>query len=95
MSTSGAVRRAAAEISRDRPSQDAIAAWVESAVVASVTAGAAADGNALATVTWRGSDHDAAYLAGYAPTAGDVVLVLVQPPNCLAIFGKIIGTPIA
>jgi hypothetical protein len=85
--------RLAAEILRGKPPQGAPSAWVEPAVVATVTAGAAADGNALAAVTWRGQTVSAAYLASYTPTAGHVVAVLYQPPGGLLILGRIIGTP--
>lgn len=83
----------AAEILRGKPPQGAPSAWVEPATVASVAAGAAADGNALVTVTWRGQNLPAAYLASYAPTAGHVVLVLCQPPAGLVVLGRVIGTP--
>lgn len=84
--------RLAAEISRDRPPQGALSAWVEQAVIATVTAGAAADGNALVAVTWRGVSQQAAYLATYTPTVGHVVAVAVQAGQIL-ILGRIIGTP--
>ncbi|GAA2696562.1 hypothetical protein [Actinoplanes palleronii] len=83
----------ATEILRGKPPQGAPSAWVEPAVVASVSAGAAADGNALTTVTWRGTAIQAAYLASYTPTAGHTVAVLYQPPGGLLILGRIIGTP--
>lgn len=83
----------AAEILRGKPPQGAPSAWVEPASVTTVTAGAAADGNALATVTWRGQAVQAAYLASYAPTVGHTVAVLYQPPGGLLILGRIIGTP--
>lgn len=83
----------AAEILRGKPPQGAPSAWVEPAVVATVTAGAAADGNALAVVTWRGQAVPASYLASYTPTVGHVVAVLYQPPGCLMILGRVIGTP--
>jgi hypothetical protein len=91
MSTPG-VRRAAAEAQRDQRPQGAPICWVEQATVASVTAGGAKDGNALCQITWRGSVAAAAYAAGYTPTAGDVVLVLVQLPQ-LVIIDRVIGTP--
>lgn len=86
------VRRASAEVSRDRPPQGTPASWFEQATVTTVSAGAAADGNALVTVTWRGSPVQAAYLSSYAPTVSHNVLVLVQPPSLL-ILGRVIGTP--
>lgn len=85
--------RLAAEILRGKPPQGAPSAWCEPAVVATVTPGAAADGNALATVTWRGQSVQAAYLASYTPTVGHTVIVLYQPPAGLLILGRVIGTP--
>lgn len=87
------MRRVAAEISRDRPPQGTPASWVEQATVTTVTAGAASDGNAAVTVTWRGSAVPATYLAAYTPTVGHVVAVVVQPPSTLLILGRVIGTP--
>jgi hypothetical protein len=86
------IRRAAAELLRDRPPQGAPASWVEQAEVVDVTAAAASDGNALLTVEWRGTEVDAAYCAGYTPNIGDTVLVVVQPPSLLVI-DQVIGTP--
>ncbi len=83
----------AAEILRDRRPQGAPSAWMEPAVVATVSAGAAADGNALVTVTWRGQSVQAAYLSSYTPTVGHVVVVIYQPPGGLLILGRVIGTP--
>lgn len=87
------VSKLAEEIMRGRPPQGAPSAWIEPATVATVTAGGAADGNALVTVTWRGQSVQAAYLAAYTPVAGHVVAVLYQPPGGLLILGHIIGTP--
>lgn len=87
------VARLAREINRDRPPQGAPSAWGEPATVASVTAGAAADGNALVTITWRGTTVQAPYLASYTPTVGHVVTVLYQPPGTPLILGRPIGTP--
>jgi hypothetical protein len=84
--------RLAAEILRDRPAQGAPSAGVEQAVIAGVSAGAAADGSALVTVTWRGASTQAAYLASYSPTVGHVVAVVVQG-GALLILGRVIGTP--
>ncbi len=91
MFTNGA--KLAAEILRGKPPQGAPSAWVEPATVASVSAGAAADGNALVTVTWRGQAIQAAYLASYTPSVSHTVAVLYQPPGGLLILGRIIGTP--
>lgn len=89
----GNADKLAAEILRGKPPQGAPSAWAEPAVVATVVAGAAADGNALVTVTWRGQAVQAAYLASYTPTAGHTVTVLYQPPGGLLILGRTIGTP--
>ncbi len=83
----------AAEILRGKPPQGAPSCWIEPAVVASVSAGAAADGNALVTLTWRGQSVKAAFLSSYTPTAGHTVAVVYQPPGGLLILGRIIGTP--
>ena len=59
--------------------------------VAAVDAGAAADGNALVTVTWMGTDFYATYGSHYTPAVGHVVLLArTQPP---AILQHLIGTP--
>jgi hypothetical protein len=84
--------RLAAEVTRGQPPQGAPRSWVEPATVATVTAAAAADGNALAVVTWRGANVQAAYLASYTPTVGHRVAVVVQG-GALLILGRIIGTP--
>jgi hypothetical protein len=86
-------KKLAAEILRGKPPQGAPSAWAEPAVVATVAAGAAADGNALVTVTWRGQAIQAAYLSSYTPTVGHNVIVLYQPPGGLLILGRVIGTP--
>jgi hypothetical protein len=87
------VSKLAAEILRGKPPQGAPSAWAEPATVAAVSAGGAADGNALVTVTWRGQSTKAAYLASYTPVVGHVVVVLYQPPGGLLILGRVIGTP--
>jgi hypothetical protein len=83
----------AAEILRGKPPQGAPSCWMEPAVVATVSAGAAADGNALVTVTWRGQSIQAAWLASYTAVVGHTVAVLYQPPGGLLILGQIKGTP--
>lgn len=83
----------AAELLRGKPPQGAPSAWAEPAVITTVTAGAAADGNALVTVTWRGQAVQAAYLASYTPVVAHNVIVLYQPPGGLLILGRVIGTP--
>lgn len=87
------VPKLAAEILRGQPPQGAPSAWVEPATVTTVTAGAAADGAALVTVTWRGEPVQAAYLASWTPTLGHVVAVLYQPPGGLLILGRMVGAP--
>jgi hypothetical protein len=87
------VARLSREINVGKPPQGAPSAWIEPATVATVTPGAAADGNALVTVTWRGAAQQAAYLSSYTPTVSHVVAVVYQPPGGLLILGRIIGTP--
>lgn len=65
---------------------------LEVATVTAVSAGAAADGTALVTVSWRGASLTASYLSSWAPTVGHVVLVAYRPPS-LVILGRVIGTP--
>lgn len=65
---------------------------MEPAVILTVAAGAAADGNALVTVTWRGTDIAAPYPSTYTPVVGHTVLLLVAPPQ-VVIIGRYIGTP--
>ncbi|MEV6344120.1 hypothetical protein [Actinoplanes sp. NPDC051851] len=88
-----ATAKLAAEILRGRPPQGSPTAWVEPATVTTVASGAAADGNALATVTWRGTAVQAAYLSPYAPAVGHVVAVLYQTSGSLLILGRMVGTP--
>lgn len=83
----------AAELLRDRRPQGAPTCWMEPATVATVSAGAAADGNALVTLTWRGQSVKAAYLSSYTPVVAHIVAVVYQPPGGLLILGRIIGTP--
>ena len=59
--------------------------------VVNVAAGAAADGNALVTVDWMGTQVKASYGSHYTPAVGHVVLLArTQPP---AILQHLIGTP--
>lgn len=60
--------------------------------VASVTAGAATDGNAQITVTVGSSTQLAPYDSGYSPTNGDTVWVLISG-GALFVCGKAIGFP--
>lgn len=86
-------RRLAAEQGRDRPPQGAPYSWPEPGVIAAVTAGAAADGNALVTVTYRGITTAAAYPSTYTPNVGHVVNLLVCSTGSVVILGRFIGTP--
>ncbi len=86
-------RRLAAEQARNRPPQGIPDCWIEPGVIAAVTAGAAADGNDLASVTYRGTTTDAPYLASYTPTVGHIVALLVQSTGNVLVLGRIIGTP--
>jgi hypothetical protein len=61
--------------------------------IASVTAGAAADGSAAVSVTVDGNTIPAPYLASYTPTVSDVVSVLLVGTSPL-ILGKPIGLPV-
>lgn len=87
------IARLAAEISAGKPPQGALSATVLPAVVTTVSAGAAADGNALVVVTWFGQNVSASYCASYTPVVGHTVLVLYQPPGGLVILDRVIGTP--
>lgn len=71
---------------------DSQAVRMEQGVIATVTAGAAADGNALVTVTWRGTTVACPYPSTYVPVVGHVVLLLIVPPQ-LVIVARLIGTP--
>lgn len=62
------------------------------ATVMTVTAGAAQDGNALVTVSYRGATFAAAYSASYTPVVGHVVKVTVVRNQPIIDF-RIIGTP--
>lgn len=60
--------------------------------IATVTSGAAADGNAAASVTVKGSTTPAPYLSSYTPTVGHTVAVLLVN-NSPLILGRVIGLP--
>ncbi len=62
------------------------------AQVTAVATGAAADGNALVSVDWRGTVIEVAYLSSYSPAVGHTVLLLVQGSQ-VVIVGRLIGTP--
>lgn len=59
--------------------------------VAAVAPGAAADGNALVSVTWMGTETEVTYGAHYTPVVGHVVLMARTQP--FAIICRLIGTP--
>lgn len=62
--------------------------------VATVTAGKAADGNALVTITiGTGAVTAAGYGPSYTPAAGDRVSCLLTTDNQLIVNDKIIGYP--
>jgi hypothetical protein len=86
-------RRLAAEQSRGLPPQGAPYSWPEPGVVATVTAGAATDGNALVTVTYRGVTVAAAYPSTYTPVVAHNVNLLVCSTGSVVILGRFIGTP--
>jgi len=92
MVLSPAGRKLAAELTGAAGPGKRPSSWLEPAVVYSVTAGAASDGNALAVVTWRGVNVPVAYAAAYTPVVGHTVLLNVQPPS-LVIVMHVIGTP--
>jgi len=60
--------------------------------VTDVAPGAAADSNALVTVTWRGASVQVPYGDHYTPAVGHVVLMARYGPQ-LAIVCRLIGTP--
>lgn len=60
--------------------------------IATVTAGAATDGNALVVVDYQGAQVRAAYGAHYTPVVGHRVLMARVGPQ-LAIICRLIGTP--
>lgn len=65
---------------------------MEPATIITVAAGAAADGNALVTVSWRGTDVACPYPSTYTPVVGHRVLLLVATPQ-LVIIARLVGTP--
>jgi hypothetical protein len=63
------------------------------ATVSTVTPDAAADGNALVTVTWRGGDYECAgYANSYTPVAGDRVLCALVDDQLIVAF-RLVGYP--
>lgn len=84
-------RRLADQISRQvaAPPQDRFF----HATVATVTAGAASDGNARVTVTWRGAALTASgYAASYTPVVGHRVLCVLADGQ-LSILHRSVGYP--
>lgn len=65
---------------------------MEQGTITAVSAGAAIDGNALVTVSWRGTSIFCPYPSTYTPVVGHVVLLLVCPPR-VVIIARLIGTP--
>lgn len=64
------------------------------ATVATVTAGAAGDGNALVKVRWRDSELTVSgYSAGYTPGVGHRVRCTLTDDNKLYIDYRIVGYP--
>lgn len=92
MALSPAARKLVAELTGAAGPGEHPSSWLEPAVVYSVTAGGASDGNALCVVTWRGVQYPVAYSAAYTPTVSHTVLLNVQPPG-LVILCRVIGTP--
>jgi hypothetical protein len=65
---------------------------MEQGTITVVAAGAALDGNAKVTVSWRGTSIFCPYPSTYTPVVGHVVLLLIQPPQ-VVIVARLIGTP--
>jgi hypothetical protein len=80
--------RLAAELTGSTSSGARPRAWVEPGLVKAVAGDY--DTAATVTVTWRNTDVPVSYLDSYSPAAGDVVLILVQPPS-LIVLGKLNG----
>lgn len=93
-STSPNLARVARALPRRDLAGEIPAQWMDVGVIATVTAGAAADGNALVTVTWNGATTACAYPSTYTPVVGHKVLLAIQPPQ-IVILCRLIGTPTA
>lgn len=64
------------------------------ATVATVDPGAASDGNAVVTVTWRdGTAAAAGYASSYTPAVGHRVMCDLLPDGQLVVAYRIIGQP--
>jgi hypothetical protein len=85
-------RRLAQALPAPELSGDVPTCRTEPATVLTVTAGAASDGNALVTVSWRGVSIAVPYVASYTPTVGHVVQLLIQGPQKI-IWGRVYGMP--
>lgn len=72
---------------------DGPALRMEQGTIVTVAAGAAGDGNALVTVSWRGTNVRCPYPSTYSPVVGHVVLLLIDPPQ-VVIAARLIGTPV-
>lgn len=88
-----AARRLAKEQAVGKPPQGIPHTWFVSGVIASVTAGAASDGNARVTVTYNGATQAMAYPSGYTPVVGHVVTVMLTSQGAVQILNHPIGTP--
>jgi hypothetical protein len=86
-------RRLAQEQGAGRQPQGVPTLWAEQGVIAAVTAGAASDGNAKVTVTYRGATQACAYPSWYTPVVGHVVIVGITSQGALTILSHPIGTP--
>lgn len=65
---------------------------MDQGAITAVAAGAALDGNALVSVSWRGTTIQCAYPSTYTPVVGHVVLLLIAIPR-VVIVARLIGTP--
>lgn len=86
------IRRLAATVN-EKTAPPSAASVLRIGTIATVTAGAAADGFNAVTVTVRGSTIDAPYLDSYSPTLGDLVAVLLVD-NAPLILGVVVGLPL-
>lgn len=62
--------------------------WLETGVLYQAITGYFPD--PMVSVLWRGVEVPASYIASYTPNAGDVVLLLIQPP-AVHVLGRLIG----
>lgn len=59
--------------------------WAGTAVVTDDAAGTTTDGRLLITISWRGTEIDAAYLASYTPVVGHRVTFIKAGPSLLVL----------